>query len=137
MIVYRSDLRPDLERARDLYRASTLGERRPIDDDARFESMLTEANLLVTAWDGEVLVGIARSLTDFSYATYVADLAVRMSHQRRGIGRELIRRTRALAPQSSLILLAAPAAVHYYPRIGFHRLPAAWMLGPSDRLAPA
>ena len=48
-ITYRDDVRPGLEQARELYRASTLGERRPIDDDARFAAMLANANLTVTA----------------------------------------------------------------------------------------
>jgi predicted N-acetyltransferase YhbS len=135
MIAYRSDLRPALEQARELYRASTLGERRPIDDDARFAAMLANANLVVTAWDGELLVGIARAFSDFSYTTYLSDLAVRASHQRRGIGRELIRRTRAAAPQASLILLAAPAAERYYPHIGFQHHPQAWLLREGDVLA--
>lgn len=134
MIVYRNDHRPGLEQARDLYRASTLGERRPIEDDARFQAMLEHANLLVTAWDGEALVGISRCVTDFAWTTYLADLAVRVSHQRRGIGRELIRHTRAAAPQATLLLLAAPAAERYYPRIGFGHFPQAWMLRESDAL---
>lgn len=132
MMVYRNDIRPDLEHARDLYRASTLGVRRPVDDDRRFTTMLAQANLLVTAWDGDLLVGIARALSDFSYATYLSDLAVRVSHQRQGIGRELIRQTRSAAPDASLILLAAPAAERYYPRIGFHHHPQAWILGQHD-----
>lgn len=132
MITYRDDLRPALDEARELYHASTLGERRPIGDDARFTAMLANANLTVTAWDGERLVGIARALSDFSYATYLSDLAVRVSHQRRGIGRELIRRTRARAPQASLILLAAPAAERYYPHVGFQHHPQAWLLREGD-----
>jgi GNAT superfamily N-acetyltransferase len=134
MIVYRDDGRPALEEARELYRASTLGERRPIDDDARFARMLAEANLIVTAWDGALLVGIARALSDFSYATYLSDLAVRASHQRRGIGRELIRRTRLAAPRATLILLAAPAAERYYPHLGFERHAQAWLLREADAL---
>lgn len=127
-INYRNDHRPALEEARDLYRASTLGERRPIDDDARFGAMLANANLIVTAWDGDLLVGISRCVTDFAWTTYLADLAVRVSHQRAGIGKELIRRTQAAAPQAKVLLLAAPAAERYYPHIGFRHFPQAWML---------
>ena len=105
MILYRDDHRPGLDEARELYRASTLGERRPVDDDARFAAMLAHANLIVTAWDGAQLVGISRCTTDFVWTTYLADLAVRAAHQRRGIGRELIRRTQAAAPQAKLLLL--------------------------------
>jgi predicted N-acetyltransferase YhbS len=117
----------------ELYRASTLGERRPVDDPVIVASMLRHANLVVTAWDGERLVGISRTLTDFLYVGYLADLAVRDTHQRRGIGTELIRRTReTMGPRSHLVLLAAPKAVGYYPRIGFTAHDSAWILRASD-----
>ncbi len=128
MISYRDDARPTLDQAVELYRLSTLGERRPIDDRARFATMLEHANLIVTAWDGDLLVGISRCTTDFVWTTYLADLAVRVSHQRHGIGRELVRRTQAAAPQAKLLLLAAPAAEKYYPHIGFEHVPQAWLL---------
>jgi GNAT superfamily N-acetyltransferase len=118
----------DLDAVIDLYVASTLGERRPVDDRSRMADMLANANLVITAWDEDLLVGISRALSDFAYATYLSDLAVRLSHQRQGIGRELIRRTREAAPRASLILLAAPAAVDYYPHVGFERHPSAWIL---------
>jgi predicted N-acetyltransferase YhbS len=83
----------------------------------------------VTAWDKELLVGIARTLTDFSYVGYLADLAVRVSHQRRGVGTHLIQQTRnKMGPDSMLVLLAAPKASEYYPRIGFSRHESAWIL---------
>jgi GNAT superfamily N-acetyltransferase len=135
MITYRNDYRPGLEEARDLYRASTLGERRPIDDDARFAQMLASANLTVTAWDGDLLVGISRCVTDFAWTTYLADLAVRVSHQRNGIGKELIRLTQSAAPKAKLLLLAAPAAERYYPHIGFRNFPQAWMLREDETLS--
>jgi predicted N-acetyltransferase YhbS len=134
MITYRTGNDLDLDAVIELYRASTLGERRPVDDRERMAAMLRHANLIVTAWDGDLLVGIARSLSDFVYCTYLSDLAVRASHQRQGIGRELIRFTREAAPKASLILLAAPKAVDYYPRLGFRSHPSAWMLGSDDPL---
>jgi predicted N-acetyltransferase YhbS len=135
MIVYRDDYVPDVDTAHDLYRASTLGERRPIDDRERFAAMLANANLTVTAWDGDLLVGISRCITDFVWTTYLADLAVRVSHQRLGIGKELMRRTQSAAPQAKLLLLAAPAAERYYPHVGFEHFPQAWMLRESERIA--
>jgi predicted N-acetyltransferase YhbS len=134
MIAYRDDVRPALEQARELYRASTLGERRPIDDDERFAAMLEHANLTITAWDGDLLVGISRCVTDFVWTTYLADLAVRVSHQRSGIGKELMRRTQAAAPQAKLLLLAAPAAERYYPHVGFTHFPQAWMLRENESI---
>ena len=82
MISYRTGNNLNLDEVIDLYRASTLGLRRPIDDRDRMQQMIRNANLVITAWDGDLLVGISRSVTDFSYATYLADLAVRESHQR-------------------------------------------------------
>lgn len=134
MITYRTGNELDLEAVIDLYRASTLGERRPVDDRERMQQMLQNANLVVTAWDGDLLVGIARSVSDFSYATYLSDLAVRESHQKQGIGRELIRQTQALGGKALLILLSAPKAVEYYPHIGLTQHPSAWTLRPEDRL---
>jgi predicted N-acetyltransferase YhbS len=125
----------DLDAVIELYRASTLGERRPIDDRERMQAMLQHADIVVTAWDDHTMVGIARSVSDFAYFTYLSDLAVRVSHQRQGIGRELIRRTRdAGGPETNLLLLSAPAAVDYYPRLGFSRHESAWILRPADEL---
>jgi predicted N-acetyltransferase YhbS len=134
MIDYRVGGDLDLDAVVELYRASTLGERRPVDDRARMGSMLRNANLVVTAWEGPLLVGIARSMSDFAFATYLSDLAVRASHQRKGIGRELVRRTQERGAPARITLLAAPAAKDYYARLGFTFEPRAWTLAPTDPL---
>jgi GNAT superfamily N-acetyltransferase len=128
-IAYKIGGEIDIDAALAVYRDSGLGERRPICDRERFEGMLRNASLIVTAWDGQELVGIARSLTDWVYVTYLSDLAVKKSHQRLGIGKELIRHTREAADsRAMLLLLAAPAAADYYPHIGFEHHPRAWMI---------
>jgi predicted N-acetyltransferase YhbS len=132
MITYRIGNDLALDAVIDLYRASTLGQRRPIDDRDRMAEMLKNANLVITAWEGGLLVGISRALSDYCYVTYLSDLAVRASHQRSGIGKELIRRTQAAGgPSTLLLLLAAPAAEGYYPHVGFTRHPQTWMLQPG------
>ena len=128
-IDYRDNTPISVEAAIDLYNRSTLGERRPVQRPDIFASMLQHADLLITAWDGERLVGIARSLTDWSYVAYLADLAVDAGYQRLGIGRRLVEETRArLWPECMIVLLAAPLANDYYPRIGFEHNPRAWVL---------
>jgi len=135
MIEYRVGNALDLDEVIELYRASTLGERRPIDDRARFAKMLSGANLVITAWAGDLLVGISRSVTDYSYFTYLADLAVRVSHQKQGVGKELIRLTQLHGgPQTNIVLLAAPAAADYYSHIGFTHAPQAWLLRAGEKL---
>jgi GNAT superfamily N-acetyltransferase len=128
-IQYRDDAKIPVEMAIDLYKRSTLGERRPVDRPDVFAGMIENASLLVTAWDGERLVGIARSLTDFTYVAYLADLAVDADYQRRGISRQLIEETkRRLGKECMIVLLAAPKANDYYPKLGFEHNPRAWML---------
>ncbi|KAB2898759.1 MAG: GNAT family N-acetyltransferase [Dokdonella sp.] len=134
MIDYRRDHPLTPGQARELYQASTLGQRRPIDDAARFQAMLKHANLVVSAWDGPLLVGIARCLSDFAWVTWLADLAVRQTHQRRGIGRQLIHHCQLAAPQARILLRAAPAAVQYYPHIGFSPATQAWLLEPDHHV---
>lgn len=113
---------------------STLGERRPVDDPERIEAMLRNANLIVTARHEGKLVGIARNITDWVYATYMSDLAVHADYQHKGIGKELIRQTKLLTPKANLILLAAPAAVDYYPKIGMEHHPHAFWLKEIEKL---
>ncbi len=114
----------------ELLNASGLGERRPVHDAEAIAKMLEHANLLATAWDGGVLAGAARCFTDFAYVTYCSDLCVRGSYQRRGIGRELLRTVLRAAP-CRIVLLAAPKAVDYYPRLGFEKHPSAWTILPE------
>ena len=90
--------------------------------------MLDQADCLWTAWDDQRLVGVARALTDFSYACYLSDLAVAQAYQHQGIGRELVQQLKAeIGPDVSLVLLAAPAAMTYYPKLGFEHIDNAFL----------
>jgi len=105
------------------------GIRRPTKDLARIAAMLAHANLVISARQGERLIGVARALTDFSYCCYLSDLAVAREFQRAGVGRELVRRVREqIGPQSMLLLLSAPEAMEYYPRLGFERVENAFLI---------
>ncbi len=133
--VYSRETFPELGVAefRDLLVRSTLGERRPVHDPDALESMLRHANLIVTARAGGLLVGISRALSDFSYCTYLSDLAVDLAHQRQGIGKRLVDRTHEIAGRHTLlVLLAAPRAREYYPRIGMIRHDSCWIIPRPD-----
>lgn len=123
-VVYRVENRLDPEEFLDVLRCSGLAARRPVDEPDRIRGMVENANLTVTARDSDgLLIGVARSLTDFAYCCYLSDLAVDVAWQKKGIGRELIRRTRdSIHPKALLLLLSAPAAMDYYPRIGMEKL---------------
>jgi len=105
------------------------GIRRPTRDPARLEKMLRHADVLITAWDDDELVGVARALTDFSYCCYLSDLAVDKRYQHTGIGKEMIRRVRAsIGDESMLLLLAAPEAMDYYQKVGFEAVTNGWII---------
>jgi GNAT superfamily N-acetyltransferase len=107
---------------------STLAERRPVADRVRIAKMLAQADLIVTARGGGRLVGVSRAITDFSYCTYLSDLAVDERFQRRGIGQILLRKTHEAAGlDTMLILLSAPAAESYYPHIGLQKHGSCWI----------
>jgi predicted N-acetyltransferase YhbS len=133
-IVYAREFTLHPEEFIDVLKRSTLAERRPIDDIERIKSMCENASLIVTARKDGKLVGIARSLTDFIYCTYLSDLAVDESLQKQGIGTRLIKETKLHSSQAKLILLSAPAAVNYYPKIGMSRHNHCFMLDNVDDL---
>ena len=114
---------------------STLGERRPVDDLECIESMMKNADIIVTAVMDDKIVGVARAVTDFSYCCYLSDLAVDADLQHHGIGKMLIRKMREqLGSKCKIILLSAPSAVEYYPKIGFTQHSSAWVLDSSKEL---
>ncbi|MFT8321021.1 MAG: GNAT family N-acetyltransferase [Bacillus sp. (in: firmicutes)] len=99
------------------------GIKRPTDDLPRLKQMLENADILISAWDGDKLVGIARAITDFSYCCYLSDLAVDRNYQKRGIGKALIQSVQEqISEEVALILLASPIAMDYYPHIGFKKI---------------
>lgn len=127
-IEYRIEKDLDAGEFVEVLKRSTLAERRPVNDSERIGKMLKHANLIITARDNGKLVGVSRSVTDFSFCTYLSDLAVDAAYQHKGIGKELIRRTKLASPTAKLILLAAPAAVNYYPRIGMKKFDACFYI---------
>jgi GNAT superfamily N-acetyltransferase len=116
-ITYQTEPNLSVAEFRDVLVRSTLGERRPIDDHDRLEKMCKNADIMLTARFEGKLVGVARSLSDFVYATYLSDLAVDVEFQKFGIGKRLIAETKKLV-HGKLILLSAPVAIGYYPKIG-------------------
>ncbi len=126
-ISYRTDITPDTDQIIDVYDSS--GINRPTADCVRIAKMYANSNLIVTAWDKNRLVGIARSLTDYCYCCYLSDLAVRKDYQTSGIGKKLIELTKnEIGEQTALILLSAPAAMDYYPKVGFQKIDNAFLI---------
>lgn len=120
----QSKLQSSVDEFRSLLVASGLGPRRPVDDPVRLEAMLKNANIVVTARIDGVLVGIARSITDFAFCCYLSDLAVSENAQGNGIGAQLIEETRTHAgPTVSVILNSVPESVGFYESSNMQPLP--------------
>jgi predicted N-acetyltransferase YhbS len=138
-LVYRLEAYPELhpEEFVDLLERSTLAERRPVDELETIRGMLVHADVIVTARAAGLLVGISRAITDFHFCTYLSDLAVDQEWQRRGIGRELIKRTHEAAGiHTTLILLSAPKAQTYYPHVGLQAHDSCWLIPRVPRPRP-
>lgn len=107
----------------DVLERSGLAQRRPVGKPHVIAAMLKHADIILCARAGGRLIGVSRALTDFSYCCYLSDLAVDRAWQGRGIGTELMRRTRALAGGEAvvLLLLSAPDAMGYYPKAGMEK----------------
>ena len=120
-IIYNIEKSLDPSEFRDVLVKSTFAAKRPVDNLERIKKMCANTILIVTARKNKNLLGVARSVTDFVYCTYLSDLAVDVNYQKMGIGKKLIEETKKAAPQAKIILLSAPAAVDYYPKIGMKR----------------
>jgi GNAT superfamily N-acetyltransferase len=132
-ITYKRNIAISAEQFIDVLKRSTLAGRRPVNDPHRIRQMLQHGNILITAWSGDLLVGVSRALSDFSFCCYLSDLAVDEKFQHQGIGKRLINETRLVSGENAtLILLAAPAAVEYYPKIGMDKFPHCFIIKRKD-----
>ncbi|MFL5243996.1 MAG: GNAT family N-acetyltransferase [Gemmataceae bacterium] len=123
-ITFSSQARPSVEAIAQLYQAALLN--RPIGDLERLRRMYEESNVVLTAWEGEKLVGIIRGWTDGAFDGYICDLAVHPEHQKAGIGRELLKRACATSPQVQFVLRASKIAVDYYQHVGWQKIENGW-----------
>ena len=130
-IQYRLDIVPSTDQVIELY--NNAGLPRPTHDRERIQKMYENSNLIVTAWDKDLLVGVSRSITDWVWACYLSDLAVREGYKREGIGKKLIHLTKErLGDQSMILLLSVPSAMEYYPKVGFEKQESSFIINRAN-----
>lgn len=128
-ISYARDRAIDHGEFKSILERSGLAPRRPVSNVDRLRKMLAAYTFIFTAWDGDELVGISTVWTDWAFSAYLADLAVDRAYQKRGIGRRLVELSKqAVGPEVTLILLSAPDAANYYPKIGMERFTDCFLL---------
>jgi ribosomal protein S18 acetylase RimI-like enzyme len=133
-ITYVAQPKIALEDFIEILEKSTLGLRRPLADLEAMQLMFDYGNVYVAAFDGDKLVGLARVMTDFVYTSYLSDLAIDEAYQHQGIGKQLIKEVKNFIPRAKVILLAAPAAEGYYPKIGMQKHEHCYVLNKVDEL---
>lgn len=126
-IEYSLDKRPTIDQIIELY--DNAGLPRPTYDKERMQKMFENSNLIVTAWYNSKLVGVSRSITDWVWACYLSDLAVRDDYKNEGIGRKLITLSKEkVGNQSMVLLLSVPTAMEYYPKVGFEKQESSFII---------
>jgi ribosomal protein S18 acetylase RimI-like enzyme len=134
-IDYSFDKRPTADQVIELY--DNAGLPRPTYDKERIQKMFDHSNLIVTAWHKDLLVGVSRSITDWVWACYLSDLAVRHEYKKEGIGRQLIQLTKdKLGDQSMVLLLSVPSAMAYYPKVGFKKQESSFIMDRAEWKLP-
>jgi ribosomal protein S18 acetylase RimI-like enzyme len=130
-IRYSFEERPTADQIIDLY--DDAGLPRPTNDKERIQKMFDNSNLIVTAWDNDILVGVSRSITDWVWSCYLSDLAVRSTYKKEGIGKQLIDLTREkVGEQSMVLLLSVPSAMEYYPKVGFEKQESSFIINRAE-----
>ena len=130
-IEYSFDKRPTVDQIIALY--DNAGLPRSTYDRERIQKMFDNSNLIVTAWDKDILVGVSRSITDWVWACYLSDLAVRDDYKKEGIGRQLIKLTKEkVGDQSMVLLLSVPTAMEYYPKVGFEKQESSFIINREE-----
>jgi len=82
----------------------------------------------IGAWDGGRLVGVVRVLSDGYTFSAIADVLVDPDYQRLGVGRALMQRALATAPDARLFIEAQPDCIGFFDRIGCERGPTGFIM---------
>lgn len=106
----------------EMYRLAPLGNKAP----EWLETAFSNSMFRFFARENDMLVAAGRAVADGVDCSYICDIAVRPSHQGRGLGREVIERLVAASRgHRKIILYAVPGKEEFYGRFGFRRMKTA------------
>lgn len=84
-----------------------------------FNAPFIHSTLVISAWDGDTLVGVVRALSDTITRAVIYDLVVDPAYRGRGIGRTLVHKCIEKYPQAEWLLQTIPERVAFYGHCGF------------------
>jgi GNAT superfamily N-acetyltransferase len=122
-LVLRKDVLVEPEALARLFRA--VGWYRKAGDVPRLARMLEGTTQMVSAWDGERMVGFARAISDQAYNGYISSVAVHPRWQGKGLGERLIQALMAQNDEIKFVLTAVPGIHGFYEGLGFTTDPEA------------
>ncbi len=96
-----------------------------------FNAPFRNSTLVISAWDGERLVGAVRVLSDRVVRSVIYDLVVDPEYRNRGIGRTLVRQCIAHFPDSEWLVQTTKRIYPYYEKLGFSVLNDVFLRIPS------
>ena len=112
----------DWDEVVELFRLAPLGDRNPLELKTVFANSIFKCFV----FDDTKLVGAGRVLADGFYSAYLCDIVVLPSHQRKGIGKQIMERLVALSKShEKIILYAVPGKEPFYEKFGFRRMTTA------------
>ena len=112
-------------------RIATLYRRAPLlrstDNPDRLWRSFEASSLVLTLWEADRLVGLARVLTDGVQTAYLCDLAVEPDVQGAGVGKRLIDEILERCRGTELVLRDSNLSTGFYERLGFEPVDNAWV----------
>jgi len=81
--------------------------------------MLEGTTQMVSAWDGERMVGFARAISDEAYNGYISSVAVHPRWQGKGLGERLITALTEQNDEFKSLLTAVPGIHSFCEGLGF------------------
>ncbi len=84
------------------------------------QSAFNHSDIVITAWDGEKLIGLINTIADGSLTAFIPFLLVNPDYQKQGIGRKLVRMiVSEYKSYERIVLLTEKDAVDFYRKCGF------------------
>ena len=121
MIMYRTDRKLDYNKLKALF--DEVGWSDKTDDINRLKAMVDNSQIIVTAWDEDIMIGFARCITDYVFNGQINNVVVDSNYRRKGIGKVLIKTILDSSKEVTYILRGDIENENFYRSIGFEDSP--------------